>query len=142
MTLATAYMVGNVTKDDIRVREVVYNENAWPPPSAYPRPEMSTEGIMFVSEELSGGKLVEAMDVDETIYERINAAYGTDYKLWSNVGRSMLRSASSHRELAPPEVLPELLPAYTDLQGLRRTHTDNCVPVVPTHRDTYGLTGT
>ena len=42
---------------------------------------MDTEGMMFVSEEIGARKLVEAMDVDETIYARINAAYGTDYKL-------------------------------------------------------------
>mgnify|MGYP001554985421 len=31
--------------------------------------------------EIGSQKLVEAMDVDETIYARINEAYGTDYKL-------------------------------------------------------------
>lgn len=50
-------------------------------PAAYPKPGMETEGMMFVSDEIGAGKLAEAMEVDDTIYDRINAAYGTDYKL-------------------------------------------------------------
>ena len=81
ITLATDYMVWNVTKDNIRARMVEVNPDVWPPPAAYPKPEMDTEGMMFVSDAIAAGKLLEAMDVDDTIYDRINAAYGTDYKL-------------------------------------------------------------
>jgi hypothetical protein len=55
-------------------------------------------------------------------------------------GDYILGTTSRGSATTIPGVLPELLPAHTDLQGL--THTDNCVPVVPTHRDTYGLRGT
>ena len=36
---------------------------------------------VFVSEEIASRKLVEAFEVDQRIYDRINAAYGTDFKL-------------------------------------------------------------
>lgn len=42
---------------------------------------MDTSGIMFTSPEVNAGKLEEAMDIDETIYERINRACGTSYQL-------------------------------------------------------------
>ncbi|MHC4230866.1 MAG: hypothetical protein ACYSW0_25805, partial [Planctomycetota bacterium] len=71
----------NVTKDAIRTRMVEYNPDVWPPPAAYPKPEMDTDGMMFISDAINAGKLSAAQDVDETIYDRINAAYGTDYKL-------------------------------------------------------------
>jgi hypothetical protein len=60
---------------------VVVNKDVWPPPAAYPKPEIDQSGMMFISKEISAGKIEEAMDVDETIFDRINAAYGTDYKL-------------------------------------------------------------
>lgn len=81
ISLATDYMVWNVTSDSVRTRMAVINPDVWPPPAAYPRPEMNTDGMMFISPEVNAGKLVEAMDVDDTIYDRINAAYGTDYRL-------------------------------------------------------------
>jgi ribonuclease Z len=38
LTLAEDYMVWNITKDEIRNRMIVYNEDAWPPPGANPPP--------------------------------------------------------------------------------------------------------
>ena len=35
LSLADDYLVWNVTKDDIKVREVVVNENAWPPAGVF-----------------------------------------------------------------------------------------------------------
>ncbi len=37
--------------------------------------------MMFISPQVNVGKLPEAMDIDDTIYDRINAAYGTNYRL-------------------------------------------------------------
>ncbi len=37
--------------------------------------------MMFISPEVNAGRLPEAMVVDDTIYDRINAAYGTNYRL-------------------------------------------------------------
>ena len=81
ISLATDYMVWNVTPDSVRTRMAMINPDVWPPPAAYPRPEMNTDGMMFISPEVNAGKLVEAMDIDDAIYDRINAAYGTNYRL-------------------------------------------------------------
>jgi ribonuclease Z len=81
LSMATDYMVWNVTKDAIRTRMAEYNPDVWPPPAAYPKPEMDTDGMMFISDAVNAGKLSAAQDVDDTIYDRINAAYGTEYKL-------------------------------------------------------------
>ncbi len=81
LTMANDYMVWNVTKDDIRIREVHFNPDVWPPPKAYPSPDIDQSQMVFVSEEIASRKLVEAFEVDQRIYDRINAAYGTDFKL-------------------------------------------------------------
>jgi ribonuclease Z len=81
LTMANDYMVWNVTKDEIRVREVHFNPDVWPPPKAYPSPDIDQSQMVFVSEEIASRKLVEAFEVDQRIYDRINAAYGTDFKL-------------------------------------------------------------
>ena len=81
LTMADDYMVWNVTADEIRVREVHYNPNVWPPPKAFPSPDIDQSNMVFVSEEISSRKLVEAFEVDQLIYDRINAAYGTNFRL-------------------------------------------------------------
>jgi ribonuclease Z len=81
LTMANDYMVWNITEDEIRVREIHFNPDVWPPPKAYPSPDIDQSQMVFVSEEIALGKLVEAFEVDQRIYDRINAAYGTDYKL-------------------------------------------------------------
>lgn len=81
LSMATDYMVWNVTKDEIRTRMAEFNPDVWPPPAAYPKPEIDRSGIMFISEELRAKKLGEAQDIDDTIFERINEAYGTNYRL-------------------------------------------------------------
>jgi ribonuclease Z len=80
LTLAKDYLVWNVTKDDIRVREVFVNENMWPPPPAYPKPPMDPALMKFVSKEIGAGYLDEAIVIDQAIYDRINKKYGTDLK--------------------------------------------------------------
>jgi ribonuclease Z len=81
LSMATDYMVWNVTKDEILTRMAEVNRDVWPPPAAYPKPEIDPEGMMFISAEIAAGKLREAQDVDDTIFDRINSAYGTDYSL-------------------------------------------------------------
>jgi ribonuclease Z len=80
LTLATDYLVWNVTKDDIRVREVFVNENMWPAPPAYPKPPMDPSIMKFVSKEIGAGYLDEAVVTDQAIYDRINKKFGTDVK--------------------------------------------------------------
>jgi ribonuclease Z len=81
LSMADDYMVWNVTKDEIRVREAHVNPDVWPPPKGYSSPDIDQSQMVFVSEEIASRKLVEAFDVDQKIYDRINAAYGTDFKL-------------------------------------------------------------
>ena len=81
LSMADDYMVWNVTQDDIRVREAHVNPNVWPPPKAYRSPDIDHSLMQFVSPEISSRKLVEAFGVDQAIYDRINAAYGTDFRM-------------------------------------------------------------
>lgn len=81
LSMATDYMVWNVTRDNVRIRMAQINPDVWPPPAAYPRPEIDTSGMMFISPEVNAGKLSAAQEIDDTIYDRINAAYGTNFRL-------------------------------------------------------------
>jgi hypothetical protein len=73
-------MVWNVTKDDIRVRSVVVDPDMWPPPSAYPPQELDASLSKWPSEWIDSGKWPVAREVDQAVYDRINAQYGTDFK--------------------------------------------------------------
>jgi ribonuclease Z len=81
LTMATDYMVWNVTRDALEVREVHFNPDVWPPPAAYPKPDIDQAGMVFVSDEINSRRLPEAADVDQAIYDRINAQYGTNFRL-------------------------------------------------------------
>ena len=78
LALATDYMVLNVTKDDIRVRMAVVDEDIWPMPSALGNvpPDPSLQRTEF-SEMMLGGRVVHR-DILEEIYAEINEMYGTD----------------------------------------------------------------
>jgi ribonuclease Z len=80
LSLADDYMVWNVTKDDIRVRSVVVDPDMWPPPSAYPPQELDQSLSKWPSEWIDSGKWAPAREVDQAVYDRINAQYGTDFK--------------------------------------------------------------
>jgi ribonuclease Z len=79
LSLAQDYMVWNVTKDEIRVRMAIVNEEVWPPP-ATEKPEMPdpSRRIPF-SKEIAGGRL-DVLDVLQPIYDEINEQYGTNEK--------------------------------------------------------------
>jgi len=77
LALATDYMVINVTKDDIRVRMAVIDEDIWPQPAVSKKlPPDANKRIGF-SDYISGGR-VPYKDVVEKIYAEINEKYGTD----------------------------------------------------------------
>ncbi len=80
LSLADDYLVWNVTKDDIRVRSVVVDPEMWPPSSAYPPQELDMSLSKWPSEWIDSGKWAPAREVDQAIYDRINAQYGTDFK--------------------------------------------------------------
>jgi ribonuclease Z len=79
LSLAEDYMVWNVTKDKIRVRMAIIDEDVWPPPATEkPQPPDPSTRIPY-SKFVAGGKL----DISETIqpiYDEINKKYGLDEK--------------------------------------------------------------
>ena len=80
VSLADDYMVWNVTKDDIRVREVFVNENAWPPAPVYPVPDFDRSQALNPSDFLQSNAY-DVTDVDQAIYDRINERYGTNIEM-------------------------------------------------------------
>jgi len=79
LALATDYMVFNVTKDDIRVRMAVIDEDIWPQPSVTEKlPADPSQRIGF-SEFITSGR-VPYSDVVEKIYADINRRYGSNVK--------------------------------------------------------------
>ena len=80
LSLATDYMVWNVTKDDIRVRMAVIDEDIWPQAALVPKldPDASLR-IGFTDFMLSGREPFD--EVVQEIYDDINDEYGTDYEL-------------------------------------------------------------
>jgi ribonuclease Z len=79
LALAEDYMVFNVTKDDIRVRRSVVDEEVWPTPAQKKKNAPDTgSAIAFSKFTISG-----AMPLPEVvgpIYDEINEKYGTDYE--------------------------------------------------------------
>ncbi|MFA9421183.1 MAG: guanitoxin biosynthesis MBL fold metallo-hydrolase GntH [Gammaproteobacteria bacterium] len=79
LSLAEDYMVWNITRDDIRVRLAIVDEDVWPPPpSEEPQVPDASLRIPF-SDMISGGKL-DVKDVIQPIYDEINEKYGLDEK--------------------------------------------------------------
>jgi len=79
LSLAEDFMVWNVTKDDIRVRMAVVNEEVWPPPaSERPMPPDPTRRIPY-SKQILDGKL-DVLEVIQPIYDEINEEYGISEK--------------------------------------------------------------
>lgn len=78
LSLATDYMVWNVTKDDIRVRMSSINEDVWPLPSLTNKlPADPNERVGF-SEFITNGRVVYD-DVIKFYYDQTNEMFGTDY---------------------------------------------------------------
>jgi len=77
LALAVDYMVINVTKDDIKVRMAVINEDVWPLPSVTAKlPADPSERIGF-TEFIESGREVFA-DVIQEAYEDTNKRFGTN----------------------------------------------------------------
>jgi ribonuclease Z len=78
LSLAVDYMVWNVTKDDIKVRMSVVDEEVWPSPPVREKiaPEFR-DAIAFSEFTLSGA--LAFPEVVAPIYEEINEIYGTDF---------------------------------------------------------------
>jgi ribonuclease Z len=76
LTLAEDMLVWNVTKKDIRVRSIRYEEHVWPPPPAKPAPPVDMKLAKDVSDFIKSGNL-DVGDVIQKIYDRANKMYGT-----------------------------------------------------------------
>ena len=77
LSLAVDYMVWNVTKDNIRTRMAVINEDVWPLPSVTEKlPADPSERIGF-TEFIANGREV-FTDVVQDIYDQTNELFGTD----------------------------------------------------------------
>ena len=79
LSLSIDYMVWNITKDDIRVRMAIVDEDVWPPP-ATEKPQAPDPSLRVpYSDMISGGKY-DMRDVIQPIYDEINKEYGLNEK--------------------------------------------------------------
>ena len=79
LSLSIDYMVWNITRDEIRVRMAIVDEDVWPPPATEkPQAPDATQRIPY-SPEISGGKL-DMKKVLKPVYDEINKQYGTHEK--------------------------------------------------------------
>jgi ribonuclease Z len=79
LSLSTDYMVWNITKDDIRVRMAIVDEDVWPPqPSEAPLVPDPTLQVSF-SDFIADGKY-DMRDVIQPTYDEINKKYGLSEK--------------------------------------------------------------
>ena len=77
VALAVDYMVFNVTKNDIRVRMAVINEDIWPMPSVTDKLPADPDDRVGFSEYLIKGKEL-FPELLDSIYSDVNEKYGTD----------------------------------------------------------------
>lgn len=79
LALSVDYMVFNVTKDDIRVRMAVVDEDIWPQPSITEKLPADPADKVGFSEFIESGRVV-YKDVIKKVYEETNKQFGTDIK--------------------------------------------------------------
>jgi ribonuclease Z len=79
LSLSIDYMVWNITKDDIRVRMAIVDEDVWPPP-ATDKPQLPDPSTRIpYSDAISNGKL-DMKKVLQPTYDEINREYGLHEK--------------------------------------------------------------
>ncbi len=79
LSLSVDYMVWNITKDDIRVRMAIVDEDVWPPPASMAAQAPDPSLRIPYSDMIDGGRY-DMMDVIQPIYDEINAKYGLNEK--------------------------------------------------------------
>jgi ribonuclease Z len=81
LALAVDYMVFNVSKDDIKVRMAVTDEDIWPQPSTIPLvpPDPSLRRVQM-SKDMVDGRVVHR-EVLEQVYSEINEKFGSNAKV-------------------------------------------------------------
>jgi ribonuclease Z len=78
LTLANDMMIWNVTKDEITVRDIKYNENVWAPPLVKKVPV--DRSIMLTESDWIRSHALDLGDIIKKIYEKANEMYGTNEK--------------------------------------------------------------
>jgi len=79
LSLADDMQVWNVTKDNITVRDIVFEERVWSPEIVYQPPPPDPSLFTLPSDYIVSGNL-DVSDIIAGIYERANKMYGTDLK--------------------------------------------------------------
>ena len=77
VSFAVDYMVWNITKDDIKVRMAVADEDVWPLPSITEKLPADPNDRVGFSDFIVSGK-VPYQDVVEKVYQAVNKEFGTD----------------------------------------------------------------
>jgi ribonuclease Z len=76
LSLATDYMVWNVTKESITTRMAAIDEDIWPQPSVYGNKPADQSRRIGFSKYIWGGR-VNYKDVLKKVYDDVNKEYGT-----------------------------------------------------------------
>ncbi len=79
LSLSVDYMVWNITKDDIRVRMAIVDEDVWPPP-ATEKPQAPDPSLRVPYSDMISGGRYDMRDVIQPIYDEINKEYGLNEK--------------------------------------------------------------
>ena len=79
LSLAEDYMVWNITRDDIRVRMAVYDEDVWPP-AATEKAQVPDPSLRIPYSAMIGGGKLDVKDVIQPVYDEINKKYGLNEK--------------------------------------------------------------
>jgi len=79
LSLSEDYMVWNITKDDIRVRMAVVDEDVWPPP-ATEKPQAPDPSVRIPYSDMISGGRYDMSDVIQPTYDEINKEYGLNEK--------------------------------------------------------------
>jgi ribonuclease Z len=79
LSLAEDYMVWNITKDEIRVRMAVVDEDVWPPPPTE-EPLIPDPSLRIPYSEFIAGGRSDMKDVIQPVYDEINKEYGLNEK--------------------------------------------------------------
>ena len=79
LSLATDYMVWNITRDDIRVRMAAVDDAVWPPPATEKPQQPDPSKRIPYSDMISGGRL-DVKDVIQPVYDEVNKEYGLNEK--------------------------------------------------------------
>ena len=79
LSLSEDYMVWNITKDDIRVRRAIVDENVWPPP-ATEKPQAPDPSLRIPYSDMIAGGKSDMKDVIQPTHDEINKKYGLKEK--------------------------------------------------------------